>query len=874
MTLTAVEGVRFFLAYKPTRSTQSPASQPICTVEPIKGGGTYLEATTSGKLLWDASLDGNGITYGVRYFDGVSLYSSIKQGSITAIQGQGFRPESYTARVGGIITLSAPAPQSPYTQTQFLRLDESVDPPVWKILSTVTASPWTQRDTTQEYEVPALTTATTGSSPAATPLFITQGIKGGIPYKGWVIWLFKGGKTNVRHSRVGDPEELRSSDATYSSDDLTQPADYSLADDFADEPVGGIQAGNVVIIYGQRASYSQYGNAPIQMTPCRQVPGSNGVAGIHAFSRYKTADGETGGVHVDPAGNVWFIGERTVFADDASTKPIELSATIRGLVKSFLLDEQKAEFGYVDLSGIHVQVDEADGNIWLILGRRALVYRRYDAVSGEGGWEPYEFQIQVPEGVSSISACSDWSSRDGVASAVTRSGATDAFTNVGNAYLSDNGYATSGPLTVGDKTGILRVDTIKPAVDIPADATVTSVKFRIERSKTGGSQSVEVLQDLIQPRLSGSAWGANLGDNAILTETDTFVEFTKSTGLPTVPQINSGLIGLDVGFTANPTNPDANDPANWTFAVSPGGTTATTGAPTSTVINQKIVTATYIGPGAAPDHVWVSLTSQVTVGPTYLGTPPTPAQNWSGTASADNGLDATNSGNIEAPTVDFPSSITASGSKTVKINLSAGTGTYTVNQQGSMTVFGTGFDAINVAGSVTPTFVPWANATVRVDTVEMRICYDVTESVDPGAVDIKGVAFSPDGRLRWQRKTGHIDEIWRDSSNGNSYIAGTMRDGGFQMPSAFWRSQGIRGQSALRLTHVFVDKENTDALTVRGYADGATSDQVAAAGTRNVRFGTDSSGREIKIEIRFDETLTKVSEMLGELTILSKQRGN
>jgi hypothetical protein len=132
-----------------------------------------------------------------------------------------------------------------------LRLDESVDPPEWKVILTDTTSPFITIDTYREFDVPALPTATTGTTPAPSPVFASANIVGAFPYKQSMVWLFDQGTANVQYSTVGNPENLYDDNITYDPEDVTQPAQFTLADDQTDAPIWGVQAGQVAIIVGK-----------------------------------------------------------------------------------------------------------------------------------------------------------------------------------------------------------------------------------------------------------------------------------------------------------------------------------------------------------------------------------------------------------------------------------------------------------------------------------------------------------------------------------------------------------------------------------------------------------------------------------------------
>ena len=114
------------------------------------------------------------------------------------------------------------------------------------------------------------------------------------PFKGWMVWFYKAGFENVRHSRVGDPENQEDLNNTLQDGDGNRAATYSLADNFSDQPLGGVQAADALIILGSQGVYAQVGDSPSSMTPTKKLPGSFGCVGYDAFARWKTDAGGPG----------------------------------------------------------------------------------------------------------------------------------------------------------------------------------------------------------------------------------------------------------------------------------------------------------------------------------------------------------------------------------------------------------------------------------------------------------------------------------------------------------------------------------------------------------------------------------------------------
>lgn len=718
---------------------------------------------------------------------------------------------------------------------------------------------------TVAYPVTALTFDETDLADPGTE-FDSRACVGGFSYKGGVCWLYKGGRQNVRYSRVGEPEEQ--SAETDEEDDTNRGATYSLADNYADEPLGGAQCGDVAVILGRQGVYGQAGDVPSAMTPTRKLPGGLGCAGRFAYTRFKSDSGEPGVVFLDAAGEgIWFVGASQVFADQAAARPVELTASIRGYARRFLLDEQAAEFGFTDLSAARMDVDEATGTLWVVMGKRALLLRPPNPGDGARQWEAHEYTL--------ADTCTDTVEPSGVAVSEARTGSTDAWANANWATASDEQRATSGPLGFGDKTQHLYAPGLSQSTALPAGAVVDTVTVEVEASATG---EMQVLDDSVLVTKAGVAIGANMATLAALPADDGIRQYqfdVEGLGV-TAADVAAGSLGLKIGYKAEPTESAVFDAANWAVSYaysgattdSDGGTTAWAQTPaggsrscnaaipgvgTATAESTGTVTvyATWIGSGSPPAYAVLSVTSRAeytVAGSTTSGS----AANGLGTAAVGGVSEGTARRRVDVvggiATTQVVTSASASGTETDPFGEAAASASIQVS-----------------AGVSAPTA-----ATARVDSVRSYVCYSGAAGASEG-ISAKYLAFSPQRKLVWLRSSGDLDEAeWNSALR--SYIEGSQRDGGRTMPDGHWESGETKGRNR-RLSRVHVEREDpSDAVEVAGYCDrvpaGATSSLPEDRGWG--RFGVSQIGKTHRLRFLVPEDLSGVASAEAEFVPVSE----
>ena len=544
------------------------------SVGPLLLGGTYMSATTAAARPWDSTYQTATIPYGVRYrtlspaSDSGVLTTALDASRFGTVLAAPGGPIGDEVIVGATPEADAPYSDDPTGANCVMDLLRAGTDGKWRVIATLpNTAGQSVRDAREQWEVDALAPITdTGYvAPAPAPVFSSQGFVGGVPFKGWVAWLRAGGVANLQHSAVGDAESLYSANDT--TDEAGRAANFTLADDQADEPLGGVQAGDALLVLGRRGCYAQSGNSPSTMTPPRKLAGSNGGVGRFALCRFRGEGGDPGIAWLDRSGeNVWLACSYLFYQQDARALPTELSAPIRGSLRTFLLDGQLAAFPDLALADARLDVDESTESLWVVLGGRAAILRPPSLIDGErqwefaeyglGGWTPYSPPVStclgpfVPGSLANL--------------------ARGASTVVWQAPSGSDAGQASG-LAPGLSTRWLD-GSIAPSPPIPADATIYHASLTVRhRATSSGTCPTPIALSALQ-----AATLALTPGHAVPTAFEDHVVDLSALGL-TPAALNAGM-DARVAYDAAPTIADAYDPANWTVSYSPSGSSVTTGS--------------------------------------------------------------------------------------------------------------------------------------------------------------------------------------------------------------------------------------------------------------------------------------------------------
>jgi hypothetical protein len=854
----ALEGFRFRLTGRVTRFRDGTAFE----VRPVWLGGTHLDADSSSDRLWDFDVEEpQAIRYGVRYLGpGAEDRSVLKQREAISDSVKGAPFAVFGPRSGARLRLStAPATSGGFTEVQYLRFDPASE--VWRELARVPHlgdDPTEWVDTVEAHSLSALPAVTDldTATPQPVPPFQTRGLVGGAAYKGWVVWLFQGGKGNVRHSRVGVAEELFSEEAAYSPEDEGQPGDYSLAEDFGDEPVGAVAAGHSLIVLGKRAVYSQAGERPSAMTPLRQIPGSNGVLGPRAFVRYRPPRGGYGCAFVDMDFNVWFVSADAGFDRDSQVRPLELSAAVRGEIRRFLLEEQRLIFPSLERFDLHVDCDHATGALWLVLGNRAMVFRPIDPErpalddSGVPTWEAYEYALSQD---ASETLQQVWTPALGATSGIVslpRTGSTRSWENPNQASVSDDLSATLPNVNVGDVGEELRGLGVAGWTQIPPDAVVDRVRLLLDPSVAGQVPLEIDTADLW--RFDGESWvpvGSFPVPRAIAVGTNSIALETAIPVTISADDLRLGRVGWSVGMRSQLIDPDLWVADRWEVTVVPATPLVELGGTSLEHDFEPEVRVRYIGPGPAPSGVTVEVTAQLRG---FGQVPDGFAADHAGTASLTvQGETAT--GVFEVPTVDLEDDVVLIKTFTLFVPLIDGEGSVGFEARGRVDLATSSGSLAAIRAEFGADLIPPSPATLSLNSVSLQVRWQRTVTEPNGEPRWASVAFGPDRRMWAIRVNGSVDELEWDSE-ADAPIEGRYRDGGNLPPNGCWRSVNLPSDPQRLLRTTVTGQTLSTVLCGANGRWGSPLEISPSSSTSTFRFPPDVSGRTFRLEVRLLST--------------------
>lgn len=371
---------QFKLYYKVTKASSTVANNDLIVGKPFIGG---VYVVPPRELVY-ANPSGDNVNLEIAY----SYYDSVLDFESGLSPVLSINAESLTHPIGHHLEVTTTV-SGDAAVDNFRLYARMQGQTTWRRVATQLDSDLTYDYKTAYYELSGLTEYEPAPFDKDT---LTANVTNAFPYKGSMVWLYQTGSENVRYSRIGEP--LKQASDTDADDDTEAGETFTLADNAGDEPLGGIQAGDGVMIAGKNAVHAQIGDRPVEMTPPRKVAGSYGVAGKYAYTRWKDDAGTVGMAYMSRDGQVMFSipGSFTNKSEMGGT--VNLTELVRDgelSPKDFLLEEQASALSLTDFSTCQVFADEQQDALWVVMGKRAMVLRRANLLSGARYWEHYEY---------------------------------------------------------------------------------------------------------------------------------------------------------------------------------------------------------------------------------------------------------------------------------------------------------------------------------------------------------------------------------------------------------------------------------------------------------------------------------------------------
>lgn len=229
------------------------------------------------------------------------------------------------------------------------------------------------------------------------------------PFNGGVVWGFKGGQSNIQFSALGNATSLynNSDSAMLDPNNVGAPANMTMADNGADDPVALFAVNTSLIALGSKGVYASTGSTPTTMSPFVRLHKGLGCAGQFAACLWHDDLGNPAVAYLSKNGEGIYLAQQDpYFLNTTHFKVSELSVPVRGLVKDFLLNGSYANLQYV-LMGI----DERRDALWAICQNRAMVLRRTSMADQMRHWELYSYTVPNSANIQQISFTTNYGMR-------------------------------------------------------------------------------------------------------------------------------------------------------------------------------------------------------------------------------------------------------------------------------------------------------------------------------------------------------------------------------------------------------------------------------------------------------------------------------
>lgn len=308
-----------------------------------------------------------------------------------------------------------------------------------------------------------------------------------VAHRGHMVWGVKGGKANIQHSAVGNPLYVFREDMV-DFDNVIRPANFTMSDDYSENPVRMHSVGDSLIILGENGVYAQSGDLPISMTFIKRVGSLPGSAGYNASTVFMDQNGQEGVAYMaSDLETLYYVPAAPIASGVYAYPPIVINEDRRPEFKSHLFGGTAPT-----ASDIHVRYDPVGNSLWVVYHDKAFEFRYVD---GDRYWERYDYSAMNGNWVQ-FSFSEDYAIR-----AMRSTGEFDeiAYDNSNNkagitGANRDNGEPVTGywdsKTFIGENTRIGYVHVDRDGLDDAPTLTVASTRKADSKTIVAGSKKV------------------------------------------------------------------------------------------------------------------------------------------------------------------------------------------------------------------------------------------------------------------------------------------------------------------------------------------------------------------------------------------------
>jgi hypothetical protein len=199
-----------------------------------------------------------------------------------------------------------------------------------------------------------------------------------VAHGGSMVWGTEGGKSNIKISAIGNPPKIAST--TDDLDDDTRGATFTMADNFADEPVAMLSVADGLFVFGSDGVYAMQGKVPISMTPPKKFTQGLGIISPRACGVFVDNGGNPSAIYIDKNQQVWLL-KIVNGLSEFGIRAERFDERIEELVRTWLT--QTSSPNAEDLAIVQ---DRANDSLHICYQTRQIVLSRQGLIDGQRQW--------------------------------------------------------------------------------------------------------------------------------------------------------------------------------------------------------------------------------------------------------------------------------------------------------------------------------------------------------------------------------------------------------------------------------------------------------------------------------------------------------